>query len=131
MNPHPWSPSSATARPRGGSRCVAVHQELARLAERQCRVVTRAQLHAGGFHKDDIRSAVSACRWQPVGRRVVVLHNAPFKQLQRDWVAVLLAGKPAALAGLTAATAAGLTGFADEQVHVVVAPIATPAGRGG
>jgi hypothetical protein len=118
---YPWSRSPAAAAPRGGSRFVAVPEELAHLAERQWGVLTRAQLHAGGFHKDHIRSAMSARRWQPVGRQVVVLHNAPFTQLQREWVAVLLAGKPAALARLSAATAAGLTGFADEQVHVVVA----------
>jgi hypothetical protein len=49
------------------------------------------------------------------------LHNAALTERQREWVAVLLAGKPVALAGLTAAAAAGLSGFPSERVHVVVA----------
>jgi hypothetical protein len=114
-------PHHGAGLPGVGARLVAVPSQLAHLAERQRGVLTRGQLHAAGFDRDHIRTALRARRWQVVGRQVVVLHNGALTQLQREWAAVLLAGKPAALAGLSAAEAAVLTGFADELVHVVVA----------
>ena len=87
---------------------------------RQSAVVTRAQLLRRGVGRDQVRAAVAARRWQTFGRQVVVLHNSTLTQRQRRWVAVLLPGQPAALAGITAAHEAGLTGFADDRVHVVV-----------
>jgi hypothetical protein len=39
---------------------------------------------------------------------------------QREWIAVLMPGKPAALAGLSAAAAAGLRRFEPEKIQVVV-----------
>jgi hypothetical protein len=104
-----------------GARLVAVPDRLAELAHGQYGVLSRDQLRAAGFGKDHVRTAVQARRWQAFGRRVVVLHNATLSSRQREWVAVLLAGKPAALAGLTAAAAAGLTGFSSDRVHVLVA----------
>jgi hypothetical protein len=98
-----------------------VPRQVAELASRQHWVLSRDQLRAAGFGKEHVRAAVRAWRWQALGRRVVVLHNATLTDRQREWAAVLLAGKPAALAGLSAAAAAGLTGFADERVHVLVA----------
>jgi hypothetical protein len=77
-------------------------------------------LLAAGFTEDHIRTAVLAKRWQVFGRQVVVLHNAELTRRQREWVAVLMPGKPTALAGLSAAIACGLRGFADDQVHIVL-----------
>jgi Protein of unknown function (DUF559) len=105
----------------GRSRLLSVPRELGALIDQQCGVVTRAQLHAAGFSKENVRAGVAARRWQLVGRRVVVLHNDALSAEQQRWAAVLLPGKPAALAGLTAASEAGLVGFEDPQVHVVVA----------
>ncbi len=68
----------------------------------------------------DIETAARARRWRTWGRNVVVLQNAPLTAAQREWVAVLLPGKPAALAGLSAAAAAGLRGFEPDRVHVLV-----------
>jgi hypothetical protein len=104
-----------------GARLVAMPDHVAELANGQHGVLSRDQLTAAGFGKDHVRAAVRARRWQTFGRRVVVLHNATLSARQREWVAVLLAGEPAALAGLTAATVAGLTGFTTDRVHVVVA----------
>jgi hypothetical protein len=90
------------------------------LATLQDGVVTRAQLRAHGWDDNHVDSALLACRWAGLGRRVVVLHRGPLTARQRRWIAVLNAGPSATLAGLTAAEELGLTGFATETVHVVV-----------
>jgi hypothetical protein len=73
-----------------------------------------------GMTPSHVRWAVGDGRWQIFGRSVVVLGNTPLTEEQRLWVAVLMPGKPAALAGLSAAAAAGLRRFETEQVHVLV-----------
>ena len=83
-------------------------------------MLTRRQLQACGFRPAQIQAAVDAGRWQAFGRRVVALHNGALSAAQRNWVAVLLPDKPAALAALSALAAAGLTGFEPDAVHVVV-----------
>lgn len=104
-----------------GGRLATVPDELAHLAARQQGVLHRDQLRSHGFGLTHIRAAVAARRWQLVGRAVVVLHNAGLTQRQREWTAVLLPGKPAALAGPSAAAAGGLRGFEPDNVHIVVA----------
>ncbi|WP_375480850.1 DUF559 domain-containing protein [uncultured Jatrophihabitans sp.] len=108
-------------RPREGNALVAVPDSLAELAAAQHGVLCRAQLRSAGLTRHHVEAAVRAQRWQTFGRNVVVLHNAPLSAEQRLWVAVLLPSKPAALAGLSAATAAGLRGFEPDEVHIVVA----------
>jgi hypothetical protein len=107
--------------PDAGGRLVAVPDELAHLAERQHGVLHRGQLRRHGIGLAQVRAAVAARRWQLVGRAVVVMHNAALTQRQREWTAVLLPGKPAALAGLSAAAAGGLRGFEPDDVHILVA----------
>jgi hypothetical protein len=99
---------------------LAVPAELASLVDRQAGVATRRQMSIAGFTAHDIETAARARRWRKFGRNVVVLQNAPLTAAQREWVAVLLPGKPAALAGLSAASAAGLRGFEPDRVHVLV-----------
>ena len=99
---------------------LAVPPGLALLGRSQAGVLTRAQLRAQGLSPGMIDAGVHARRWRAVGRRVIVLGNAPLTDVQQQWVAVLLFEKPAALAGLSAATSAGLTGFGPRRVHVVV-----------
>jgi len=108
-------------RPLVGSRLVAVPACVGELTYRQAGGLARNQLAAAGIGKDEVRAAVPARRWQAVGRRVVVLANAPLTETQRRWLAVLAPGKPAALAGLSAAAAVGLRGFPSADVHIVVA----------
>ena len=86
------------------------------VAELQSGVMARSQLRALGCTLSQVRAQTSARRWRTFGRNVVVLSNAPLTQQQREWVAVLLPGKPTALAGLSAA----LRGFEPDQVHIVV-----------
>lgn len=115
------APDRYRGTPISGARLVAVPSRLVELAERQHGVVSRKQLQSAGLDRQHVRGAVLGRRWQVFGRQAVVLHNAPLTERQREWVAVLLAGKPAALAGLTAAAAGGLTGFPAERIQVVVA----------
>lgn len=104
-----------------GADLRAAPSALAGLAGVQRGVLTRAQLSAAGYPQWRVRRAVEGRRWRAVGRTVVVLHNGALTPGQREWVAVLLPAKPAALAGLSAATAAGLRGFEPDRVHIVVA----------
>ncbi len=104
---------------------MALTREMVRgldeLAQRQDDVVSRRQLVGISVGHDRIRSEVRARRWRLIGRQAVVLHRGPLTERQSWWVAVLTAGKGAALAGLTAAASYGLVGFPSDAVHVVVA----------
>ena len=104
-----------------GRRLHAAPIALGPLVRAQHAVVTRRQLAEAGVRRARLRSAVAARRWQTVGRSVVVMHNAPLTLTQRRWVAVLLPEQPAALAGLSATEQAGLSGFDDDVIHVLVA----------
>lgn len=103
-----------------GADHLAVPAGLDYLAERQAGVLTRRQLATTGVTLHDVETATQARRWRTFGRNVVVLQNAPLTPQQRAWVAVLLPTKPAALAGLSAATAAGLRGFEPDRVHILI-----------
>lgn len=94
---------------------------LAELADRQAGVVTRGQLLERAVSAEQITTAIRARRWRALGRRVVVLHNAPLTDSGRLWAAVLFPEKPTALAGLSGAAQSGLRGFEPERVHIVVA----------
>lgn len=87
-------------------------------------VVTRAELHEMGMTYHEVGAQLRARRWQALGPLVVVTHNGPLTRAQALWVAVLNAGRPAAIAGRTAAEHAGLTGWASPLIHIVV-----PRGR--
>jgi hypothetical protein len=112
--------AARTARMPELSRLTGVPPSLAELSDRQCGVLSRRQLDACGTSLHAIEAAVAARRWQTLGRNVVILQNGPPTPQQRQWCAVLLPSKPAALAGLSAAAAAGLVGFEVDQVHIVV-----------
>jgi hypothetical protein len=98
----------------------ALETAVAALGTRQDGVLTRRQVYESGLSPAHVKAQIAARRWQGIGRRVLVLHNTALTARQREWVAVLLPGIPAALAGLTAARGAGLTGFEPARVHIVV-----------
>ncbi len=98
------------------------------LARNQDRVVTRAQLALLGADHQVVERRDLAGVWRALGPRVVVLHRGELGRDQRWWTGVLHASldsddprRSAALTGLTAAEAGGLTGFEVPTVHVVVA----------
>lgn len=80
----------------------------------------RDQLAYLGADRHVVAHRVRTGRWRPVGPRVVVLATGELTFRQRLWVAVLHSGPDSALAGLTAAEAAGLRGFASTTLHTVV-----------
>lgn len=55
-----------------------------------------------------------------VSRRQPVLHRGPLTYRQRCWAYVLHAGQPALVNGRSALLLAGLTGWGDDSVHVLV-----------
>lgn len=112
--------SSLQRAQRSGIEFLAQPAECAPLVQLQQGVASRTQLAALGMTPSHVRWAVSDGRWQTFGRSVVVLGNMPLTQEQRLWVAVLMPGKPAALAGLSAAAVGGLRRFESERVHVLV-----------
>ena len=71
-----------------------------------------------------VASQIRARRWSTVGSMVVALQTGPLTPRQRQWAAVLAAGRDAALAGRTALEVAGLRGWESEAVHIL-----TPRGR--
>jgi very-short-patch-repair endonuclease len=76
--------------------------------------------------RDALRWRVTSGRWQQPCRGVVVAQSGPLTEIQVLRIVALWAGPGAALAGLTAATLDGLTGFADlgkpadRPIHVLV-----------
>ncbi len=82
--------------------------------------MTRRQLADHGLDGDRVRNQVAAGRWSTVGPSVVCLSTGTLTQEQRRWAAVLHAGEPAALCGLTALSVAGLTGWTRPWEAVVI-----------
>ncbi len=76
--------------------------------------------------KRQLHWRVASGRWQRPCRGVLVAHSGPLDERQILRVALLAAGRQAALAGLTAARLDGLTGFGDKApvsgrpVHLIV-----------
>ena len=81
-----------------------------------------------------LRWRVSSGRWQLPCRGIVVAHSGPLTEMQVLRIAALWAGPGAALAGLTAATLDGLSGFTDgdrpaeRPIHLLI-PACRPVRR--
>jgi len=90
------------------------------LAGPQEDVATWRQLYAAGVPRWLVRRELRVGRWQRSSSQTVALHNGPLPDAARRWVAVLELGPRAALDGVTALQAAGVTALTDEVVHVVV-----------
>lgn len=71
------------------------------------------------FGREYVRAQLAARRWQRPVRGVLVLHNGPLTESQRRWVALLAAAPGSALAGLTALSVDGFTGFEAVRPQVV------------
>lgn len=92
-----------------------------RLAADQAGVVGRRQLLRAGVPRWLLRAELRVGRWQRTGRQSVAVHNGPLDAAARRWVALLEAGPRAALDGVSALQAAGLTVLTDDVVHLIVA----------
>lgn len=91
----------------------------AELAEPNDGVVSRRQLAAAGITRHDIRYEVAGGRWCVHGRETVVTHSGSLSTTALRCAAVWETGVDiAALDGVTALQHAGLTGFADDTIHV-------------
>ena len=84
-------------------------------------VLSRAELRDHGWDRDAVARQVAADRWVCHGRQTVALHTSKLGEEAGRWRAVWEAGeRVAALDGVSALHAAGMTGFTDDQVHVSV-----------
>lgn len=102
------------------------------LAAQHGGVVSRRMLRAVGITDADVRAEVRSERWVTHGRQTVAVHTRPLGEHELRWRAVWEVGhRVAALDGVSALQAAGLTGFAEPVVHVsVVHNVRTPQTAG-
>jgi very-short-patch-repair endonuclease len=101
-----------------GSAELASHQ-VATLAAAQSQTASRVQL-LRLMSEEKLRAKVASGRWQVPHAGVVVMHSGPISAEQQLWVDLLCCGQGAVLAGLTAATADGLTGIEAERPQILV-----------
>ncbi len=89
---------------------------------RECAgVVSRDRLAEMGLTHVDVRTELRAGRWRQHGRQMVALHNGDLDTEARRWRAVWEVGsRGAAIDGVSALQAAGLTGYTEDEVHVSV-----------
>ena len=83
-------------------------------------VVSRAGLRRLGVTRHQIRRQVEAGRWAVHGRQTVAIHRRLLTPGELRWRAVWEVGAGAALDGVSALLAAGVTTLAEDVVHVSV-----------
>lgn len=89
------------------------------LADRQNGVCSRHQLRSLGISRDDVRCEVLAGRREALGKHTGRLRHSG--DAEASWRRAIWETRgPAWLDGATALTAAGLTGWNDDTVHVSV-----------
>lgn len=89
-------------------------------------VLRRRQLYELGWTRWEIEAEIAGGRWRDLGASVVATHCGPLTTRARWWAAVMQVSPRAAIAGMTALQAAGLTGVRDEAIHVAVPPSCRP-----
>lgn len=97
-----------------------------RIGAEQEGVLSRRQLYGEGVTRWQVAARVRARRWAVTGRQTVSLTTGALSPEARRWVALHETGPRAALAGVTALQAAGVTGLSDEAVHVIVPKSSSP-----
>ena len=83
-------------------------------------VLTRTALLALGVTRQATSREVASGRWRSHGRHTVALHTGDLSEVAQRWRAVWEVGAGAALDGVSALQAAGLTGFHTDVIHVSV-----------
>ena len=113
VEPPPWQPSMLGRRARRDGAAAAAADFGG--------VLTRAALGRLGFDDTAVRREIAAERWRSVGTHTVALHTGRLEVLAIWWRAIWeVAGGVALLDGVTALQAAGLTGYAEDLIHVSV-----------
>lgn len=96
------------------------------LAGEQEGILSRRQLYALGVTRWQVRAQVDAGRRCRTGRQTVSTTTGPLTERARWWVAVLEVGPRAALDGVTALLAAGLTTIIGSTIHVIAPTSSCP-----
>lgn len=99
---------------------VGRRRVAAQLAADHDGVVTRSLLLERGISRQATTREVAAGRWAAHGVHTVAVHTGPLSAVANRWRAVWEVGAEAALDGVSALQAAGLTGFESERIHVSV-----------
>jgi very-short-patch-repair endonuclease len=94
--------------------------EIDRLTTLQAGVASFPQLYALGLTRSQIRAELRAQRWRRHGSQAVAVHNGALTAHGEFWAATLNVGADAALDGVSALIAAGLTGFEEPLIHISV-----------
>ncbi len=96
------------------------HPAVHRRAASQNGVICRRQLYAMGLTRWAVEAQLRAERWRKHGRQTVAVHTGDLDRGALWWRAVWEVGGDAALDGVTALIAAGLTGFVDDTLRLSV-----------
>ena len=115
--------SAALGQARAVSDARNVPADFAELLRRQSGVISTGSA-VGYLGRAKVRWKLASGHWQRPCRGVLVTFSGPLARDHMEWAAVVAAGEGAVLAGLSAAGLDGLTGFADQAIHLLV-----PAGR--
>jgi len=96
-----------------------VSGDLAKMCARQAGVLTVAAAQ-DSMGEPAVRWRLASGHWRRVCHGVIVAQSGPLTEEQRLWAAILAAGDEAVLAGLTAATLGGLSGFDERRIHLLI-----------
>lgn len=88
------------------------------LAGRQHGLISLGQLRELGVGRGRQRAQVAADRWEAIPYRGVVVGCTRESVESAWWMALTAVGRPAALGGITALQAAGLTGYDEDLIHL-------------
>lgn len=102
-----------------------LRQQAEQLADSQSGVLSRRQLFGLGYTHWQIAAELRARRWAVHGRQTIAVQTGRLSDPARWWSSVFEVGSGAALDGVTALAAAGLTGFED-AIHVSAPKSARP-----
>ncbi|GIE32881.1 hypothetical protein Ait01nite_059260 [Actinoplanes italicus] len=98
---------------------VSPDDTFIRLNSQQSGILTAAQA-ADLLGRGVVRGHLRTGRWRKICRDVVMTSNGPMNRSQHLWVATLVAGPEAMLAGVTALTEAGVRGLEEGTVRILV-----------
>lgn len=107
-------------------RTARTYDRALELARRQEGIASRRQLYAAGLSRGQLRARLSSGRWRRTGRQTISVTTGPLTPSARCWVAVLETCPRAAVDGVTALQAAGVTGLSDTVLHVIAPKSSTP-----